>query len=294
VEGSSSDGAPERASRFDFRLPDVVNVVLIAIVLLYVLVRAWREKSFRLQTGSISAQASDLLWFALACGLLSFATIESVKRLTPLRAMYHERITRQWLQTRFERIRREPTDGSELKDRTESQTTESTDRTSPFQQLVAAMGIEPDDRRRVFNLPSEQLAAQISAAADLALTSEDDRYTNFLASVTKDERDLPSEDREPSSENAPPPERDEEDELRRAQQARIGLDQLQVALRDRWRRYLWGAGLWISGAYGIGLAFAGHRETIEGPRHVLAALVLGGVVAAVARDLTAIVERLRG
>jgi hypothetical protein len=285
VEGSTRDGTPERASRFDFRVPDVVNVALIAVVLLYILVRASSEKSFRLQTGSVSAQARDLLWFALACGLLSFATIECVKRLTHVRARYHEKETRLWLQIRLDRIRREPTDASEATD-----PTESADRTSPFQQLVSAMGIEPDDRRQVFNLPSEQLAAQISAAADLALTSEkDDRYTYFLASVTKDERDLPSE-----GASQTPTETDEAQDLRRAQQVRIGLDQLQVALRDRWRRYLWGAGLWISGAYGIGLAFAGNRETVEGPRHVLAALVLGGVVAAVARDLTAIVERLRG
>lgn len=276
MEGPTLDGTPERESRFDFRAPDVINIALIAAVLLYVLVRALTEKSFRLQTGSVSAQARDLLWFALACGLLSFATIECVKRLTYVRARYHENETRLWLQTRLDRIRREPT--------------ESADRTSPFQQLVSAMGIEPDARRLLFNLPSEQLAAQISAAADLALTSErDDRYTYLLASVTKDERDLPSEGAPPTS-----TETDEARDLRRAQQVRIGLDQLQVAMRDRWRRYLWGAGLWISGAYGIGLAFAGNRETVEGPRHVLAALVLGGVVAAVARDLTAIVERLRG
>jgi hypothetical protein len=241
---------------------------------LYVLVRASFENSFRLHTGSVSAQARDLLWFALACGLLSFATIECIKRLTYLRAAYHERETRRWLQSRFDQIASNSDDGE-----------------SPFKQLLAAMGIERGDEKRIFNLPSEQLSAQVSAAADLALTAPRSDYAGyryFLASVTGDKRDL-------DLESASKTDREQEaDDLRRGQQVRIGLDQLQVALRDRWRRYLWGAGLWISGAYGVGLAFAGNREAVEGPRHVLAALVLGGVVAAVARDLTAIVERLRG
>jgi hypothetical protein len=270
VADSSSDRKRPQ-QRFDW--VDRVNVFLIACVLLYVVARASVEDSFRLHTGSVSAQARDLLWFALACGLLSFATIECIKRLTYVRAAYHVRETRHWLESRFRRLTSNSEDGDE----------------SPFKQLVTAMGIEEGDEPRVFNLPSEQLSAQISAAADLALTTPYSEYSRFLASVTGDERDLmplmpqSNDDRE-----------QEVEDLRRGQQVRIGLDQLQVVLRDRWRRYLWGAGLWISGAYGVGLALAGNREAVEGPRHVLAALVLGGVVAAVARDLTAIVERLRG
>jgi hypothetical protein len=262
---------PSRASGFDFRWVDRVNAAFIAGVLLYVLIRALNKHSFRLETGSISAQVRDLLWFALACGLLSFATIECVKRLTYVRATFHKQETQRWLNSRLERI-----------------AGDAKVQSSPFDELVAAMAIEPDDQRRVFNLPSEQLAAQISAAADLALTTPDtdSSYQYFLASVTRDERDLPGKPQGPREPDA--------EDLRRAQQVRIGLDQLQVGLRDRWRRYLWGAGLWISGAYGIGLAFAGHKEAAVGPRHVLAALVLGGVVAAVARDVTAIIERLRG
>ena len=271
-----------KANRLPFRLPNIVNAVLIAYVLVYVVFRASTMHGFHLHAGSVSSEARDLLWFAFACGLLSFATIECVKRLTFVRAWYHARETEDWLRSRFERLRAETSERSDFSDETRS-----TYSWTPFSQLEAAMG-EPDDRRRVFNLPSEQLAAQISAATDLALTAEKadrERYAYFLAAVTRDGRDLPG---------SMQTETEEERDFRRAQQVRIGLDQLQVALRDPWRRYLWGAGLWLSGAYGIGLAFAGGREAVEGPRHVLAALVLGGVVAAIARDLTAIVERLRG
>src|SRR5437870_1099122 len=99
-------------NRLPRRLPDIVNAVLIACVLLYVVIRAYFKSSFHLHTGSVSAESRDLLWFALACGLLSFATIECVKRLTFVRARYHACETKDWLQSRLARIEAEARDAS--------------------------------------------------------------------------------------------------------------------------------------------------------------------------------------
>jgi hypothetical protein len=272
---------------------DLVSLVLIGIVMLYAVVRASYDEGFHLSRGSVSNQVRDVLWFSTLCGLASFTTIEAVKRLTSVRARYHSWQTRIWLEARMKRI---------------SPSAEPVE--SPFVQLLRAMGLAEGRRSslsprlrspewltealdtRIFGLPTEQLMAQISAAADLALSTDESRYQVLIPSLTADASDLQFALRPRASKASD--DRGEAEQSRRVLQLRMGIDQLQVALASRWKRYLCGAALALSGLFGIGLTYAGREPAGDEPRNVLAALLIGGVIAMVARDLTAIAERLRG
>jgi hypothetical protein len=223
----------------------IAAVVVVAIV--------FGSGSVALDSGAIGRQVGELLLFALLCGFAAFATIEIAKRVFQLRGIYQERQTERWLAPR----------GTDLR------------------QLTHAMGLTgsgPGEVRRVFNLPTELLAAQVNAAADLAIA--DDRYKD-LRNALSGSADRPSGDT--SSET----------ELLRARQLRAGVDQLQISLGERWRRYIQGAAVWISGAYGIGLILAAPGDNHLERRYILAALIIGGAFAWVIRDLTAIAERSR-
>jgi hypothetical protein len=249
--------------------------VVIGSVLAYVAWVAAAGHGFRFSQGSVSAQARDVLWFALLCGLCSFATVEIVKRLTPIRALYHRGSIAAWFAARsapaaFEQLRLAlglAKDGPSSND--------------------GRIGEEPpgffrveDEERRVFGLPAEQLIAQISSATDLVLLRDPEENTGQALIEGLAGAPIKAS-------------RDPEVVTRQAQQVRIGIDQLQITLATRWRRHLWGAAVALSGLYGIGLVYASHAHRGDQARHVLAALLIGGLIAGVARDLLAIVERLR-
>jgi hypothetical protein len=265
----------------------VFNLVGIALVLLYALIGA--EGPIAFQGGEISQRVRDVLWFALICGVAAFATIEILKRIFALRGVYQLRQTRIWLGQRLPYAR------------------EDTPSDAPFGQLLAAMGLgewrmqsaragtwvaflewlDLTEERRVFNLPTEQLAAQVSAAADVALTAEF-TYPAFLGGLIRmDPAHVEKILVSPQSPNRPGS-ADARVEL--TQRVRAGVDQLQISLGERWRRLLQGAALWIAGVYGAVLARnQGDRESL----YVLSALVLGGLFAWIVRDLAAVLERSR-
>jgi hypothetical protein len=123
------------------------------------------------------------------------------------------------------------------------------------------------ESKRVFNLPIEQLAGQIGAAADVALTARAEHPA--LISALAGEK-------APEDSVAPPPSREDDAAYRLAQRVRAGVDQLQISVGERWRQYVQGGAIWISGLYGIGLTHAADHPVAAEPRYVLAALVLGG------------------
>jgi hypothetical protein len=244
-----------------------VNAALILAVLIYVVVRAAGGSGLHLSGGSVSARVRDILWFSFLCGLVSFSTIEAVKRLTNLRGLVQRQHVREWLSERTQDARPEPD--------------------AAFYELLGAMG-SPDyeDLRRLFNLPAGRLAAQIGLAGDIAY-GRPENYRMLIRGLT---RGIPTL---PGTEQAPPYEPNTELAFEVGQRIRTGVDQLQISLTERWRRYVQGSALWVSGAYGIGLVHAANFPSKNEPRYVLAALVLGGAFAWVARDLAAVLERSR-
>lgn len=237
-------------------LSSVVNTVLI-LGLVYYVVFAGLQDGFRLEHGSVSSQVQDVLWFSLLCGAASAATIEIAKRLTSIRGRYQERTTINWLEARG------------LQD------------PDLLGEALTRHGRRADVLR-TFNLPSEQLAGQIAAVLETAVLapSSDSTYEPLLTAFA----------------GAPRPEvtsPDDTKEVEFLQALRTGVDQLQITLRDSWRRYVQGAAIWISGLCGLGLVYTPHFTPAERARDVLAALVLGGTIAWILRDLTAFVERAR-
>jgi len=268
-----------------------LNLAMIALVTVYAFTIADGRIAF--DGGRIGPQVRDLLWFALLCGLVAFATVEIMKRIFDLRGLYQYRQTRIWLRRRAEEHRQlqEPPDASS------HEVAEPTSRRADaFEELLEAMGyvrkaqsrparlLEQLEELRIFNLPTEQLAAQISAAAD-AMLVERGKRTEFLAALTGLS---PTAITSLSGKEAP-----ENLEYQLAQRIRAGVDRLQISLAERWRGYVQGAAVWIAGASGVVLARLLPPGSGSEARYVLAALLIGGILAWVTRDLTATLERSR-
>jgi hypothetical protein len=281
---------------------DWLNAALILAIIGFAVGRAVTGNGVHLITsGSVSGQARDVLWFALLCGLASLATIEILKRVFGLRGLYQRRQTELWLRGRTPR---------------------NLTSQDPFTELLDAMGVRvrasdtdsrmagpaSGDRNRVFNLPPTQLAAQVSAAADIALTTVqdernagNDRYMALISSLigavpssrSKIARPSDSKAAQVRKSNTAAVDSEEADEFEDAQRTRAGIDQLHISLAERWRRYIQGAAVWVSGAYGIALTHAAHLASKSEPHYVLGALLLGGFFAWTIRDVTAVIERLR-
>jgi hypothetical protein len=172
-------------------------------------------------------------------------------------------------------------------------------------------------RQDVFNLPIELLAAQISAAAEYALSKPEaypalasalDPGSLEAAAADRDDADRLRATGEPSADTAPSHSRDQDEErnFRVAQRVRASIDRLQISIGQGWRQSIQGAAVWLAGAYGIGLERLGlgrialaqptgpytlPRNTQ--PAYVFAALILGGVIAWTIRDVLATLERSR-
>ena len=227
-----------------------------------------------------------MLWFALLCGLSAFSTIEVIKRLTGIRGIYQLRQTMNWLEGR---ARDRPGRGARIPIGLATR-----ENLPAFFELLDAMGVRGiAERNRVFNLPTEQLSAQINAAADGALVAPD-RYPAFMAALLGPKSDLLDAFK---SQAANPPQRsspeDEQASFLVAARARSAVDHLQIKLAERWRSYLQGASMWIAGAWGIALTNAAGSSLSGQPRYIAAGLLLGGPFAWIARDLTAVIERSR-
>lgn len=232
-----------------------LNSLLIVGVVVYAVIDAMGGITLE---GEADAAIRDLLWFALLCGLASSATIEILKRVFSLRGLYQRRQTKVWLANRTYQ-------GLE-----------------PFDELIDAMGLRrSSEATRVFNLPTEQLIAQVSAATDVLLARQGPEHppSRLVEAL--------------AGRHGPSPEEDRNHERFLAQRIEVGVDQLQISLSERWRGYVQSAALWVAGVYGIALEQTADISEDAGSLFVLAALLVGGMIAWTVRDLSAVIERAR-
>src|SRR4051794_37301860 len=197
--------------------------VLILAVASYAIASAATGGGFHLAAGSVSSQVRDVLWFALLCGLSSFATLELAKRLTPVRGFFQRLLTRSWL---AERAGETDTPPVQL-----------------FDMLLSAMCLRRRDELLVFNLPAEQLAAQVASASELAWASPRE-FALLLDALGS------AENKDPGDAAGARP-ADDQHRFVATQQVRAGIDQLQAALTQGWRSLVQAAAVWVSGLYGI-------------------------------------------
>jgi hypothetical protein len=265
-----------------------------------------------------------VLGFAVAIGVASAAAIQLAKQLLWVRSRFQRRWVMDWI---GERCAIEPlwADWQENNHMTESYSSTAPDaapvpisasslaasqRTLAAEELEEALlgGRAPRALRDVFDLPIEQLSAQISSAADLAITRPH-RNAELLLGLTgptglKDiDRLAPAQkiidgriERIERTRNEDEQIRNEDDGAytRVAQGVRAGIDVMQISVGQRWRRGVQGSAVLICGILGvIGVFFARVTWPTRG-LFILAALVFGGFFAWLVRDLTAIIERIRG
>ncbi len=259
-----------------------VGALPILAVLAYAIVRTLQRDGLELAPGSISAQVRDLLWFGLACSIGSYAIIEIAVRIARTRGRFQRWQTRRWMEEKAG-------DALELgpnKTASKNPSGRSSVAWEALAELLSLWRIGYDESLRIFDLPTEQLAAQISSAVDVADTRRE-AYRPLIGCITGRSADFFAQDAQSDGGGS------EQDGLRMAQDLRLGVDQLQIALSERWRRTVQGAAVWIAGLVGIALAHATHATPNAEPRHVFAALLIGGPGAWLVHDFTALVSRAR-
>jgi hypothetical protein len=257
------------------------NLVVFGALLAYAITRG-AESGVDLRQGSVGSQVGDLLLFATLCGLLAYATVELVKRLTGLRGFVNSAVVQAWLEDQYDTLQQQEPERARLIEEDPSRYAQLLLRPrSPFVLLARALGTR--DLPAIFDLPPERLVAQISTAIDVALF-QPEIYGPLLTVVAR----LPL--RPP---NVPA---DRETELlgsHEAQQLRLSLDDLQTMLTRSWRRIVQSGAVWIAGAYGVLTTFAGGLSGTDQARYLLATLILGGPISWTIRDLTAVLGRMR-
>lgn len=257
-----------------------VNTGAIAAVILYAILTG---EHAALSTGT-GHEIRDLLWFAVVCGLASFATIEILKRVFRLRSLYQRRYIRAWMAEGWARAAGEAEEWREPHGQGRA-----------YGEMLDAMGARKEQLSAVFDLPAEQLASLISSAADGAVAER--MYLMFVSALTGVHPKALTEEygaraAAEATDQADAPQ--QMSRLRLAHRVSTGIDQLQIALSQSWRRYVQSAALWIAGGYGIALAHPSTGVAADAEaRYVLVALIVGGIFAWVARDLAALVEHAR-
>lgn len=224
-----------------------------------------------------TALLGSVLLFSLAAGAGSMAVIQLAKQILGMRAFYQQYRVRRWLEGRGETATWKPA----------------------YEDLIRALGygkgkkrtLRGSEERALFNLPVEQLAAQVSLAADLTLRYPRE-YGSLLDALTGQREDA---ERKPSASNgnAVASEATERD-IRLSYQVRGGVDGLQLYVGQGWRRTVRLAAVLISGLLGVTwFRFLKIYPSLS-VAYILSALILGGFISWFLRDLVAIAERLRG
>ena len=316
-----------------FQLAAIIAIVVVALF----------AGNGRISAGPITAaeQVRTLLWYVLVSGLASMATIEVAKRLFGLRGYYQRLQVMAWLRSRTAQPAPEAAPSKQPAPESNASGPDGPDAGADASgELYKAMGLDKDSshlqRRWLFDLPIDQLVAQISSAVDIAL-ADPAHYPLLLGAMSGQTIPVgaaaPAKAAPPAGSAAAAPaettpsaspadrvgaqdplleakamaeaeakaeataaaqaEAAAETEFRRSQRVRSGLDQLQISVGGRWRRYVQGTALWLSGLYGILLVFITRAPSSARPEFIIGALLIGGVLSWVARDVAAVIERWR-
>lgn len=229
-------------------------------------------------TSPTATLAAELIGVSVAAGIASMATLQVVKSLLGVRGLYQRRQVLGWFS-------REPFGNKGLMEFLEA--------------LGAAGTSDRQALRYLFDLPIELVCAQVSGAADVAL-AEPERFQTFLGSlagegavsgaVTARDTDHESPDRQQADSALA----NGDAELRLSHYVRAGIDKLQVSVGHRWRTYIRATAVWLSGLVGIAIVEVSHPPAQERGLYILSAVLVGGFLSWFARDVVAVVERLRG
>jgi hypothetical protein len=291
-----------RPSRGTLLLVELAGIVLLGTIVvgLYSSRIAATPEAFDL----LSHRSWSLIGFAIVIGAASTATVQMLKQFFPLRAALQRQWVIEWIGDRcaVEALWADWLIRQTIpEERSSAEAISRAQRTAAAEELETALlgGFARGDLRRVFDLAVEHLCAQVSSAADLAL-SQPDQYAELLlalagpAKLTSiDMLSPPVDVIDGRIQRRSVKPRNDESFALVAEGTRAGIDLLQISVGQRWRRTVRAAAVLLSGLFGAFGALLVNESVSTRLLYTLAALVFGGFFAWVIRDLTAIAERLR-
>lgn len=253
-----------------------------------------------------------LLTQSAAIGVIVMASIQMTRAMFPVRSWFHRYRVSKWLgrapdplkkprdfKTRMRKLIER--DGKWLEEYISPETSEEGILNRLLQLTTAEGGDRPAVSLAFFDLPLEQLCGQISAGAERAIVDpktngaillrlanaagEDDVVSLFRA-----HRELPPH--RPSESLAPGEERFTQARASVEERVRRSIDCLQIESGFYWRRRLRGLAVALAAALGATAALVADQPLASLPAAAVSGII-GGFFAMLARDLTAIVERLR-
>lgn len=225
-----------------------------------------------------------------AVGVLSMATIQTLKELLPLRRIYQKHFVLRWLAERARKAIPSADPGRSAEAAEAELITLST----------------AGDRRAFYELPIEQLTGQMAAAAQVVLDYPGrygDLFNCLAATGDPDDRsrfvDAPpyahTDRRQLSPEQQEQVTRHVDRRTRLTHHVQRAIDALQIAAGSQWKHRLQVMAFVLSAlftfsalAFFRGLSFTRHELGAA-----LATGLAGGFVAPIARDLVASLEQLR-
>jgi hypothetical protein len=282
-----------------------VSVWLALIIVLYAVLFLASRGGFatRRDTVSLLIRGSwAVVGFAAAVGVASAGIIQVGKQMFGVRGIVQRTWVLRWIETRSTEEplwkdwrERHPEISINV---TVAALADAQRQLAPTELQKALLGgLSAHELQRVFDLPVEQLCAQIGAAADLAMSEPQD-YAELLLALTGPAwlKEIDSLAPPANVVNGRIVRRRSEDNTAYAlvaQAARAGVDMMQISLGQRWQRGVRWAAIYVSGLLGVAAAFLLHGSVVAQVLLVAAALILGGFFSWLTRDLVAIVERVR-
>src|SRR5262245_58006991 len=301
-------------------------LMLALSILLFAGLRIFGGVFQQARDGAIEA----LLIQSAAIGVIVMASIQAVRAIIPVRSKFHRVRVSAWLGRSKDKLK-VPADFKErmqkhiesdawLKAYIKPDTTEEDILHTLLQLTTAEGGDRPEVSQAFFDLPLEQLCGQISAGAEraivdpmangpillrLANAAGEEDVLNFFKAHHELELKNPGDGSEPSnsspSSNMPSVGEERKDERSEAfmrarasveERVRRSIDCLQIESGFDWRRRLRALAVTLAAALGLTTALIGKQFLASVPA-AIASGVVGGFFAMLARDLAAIVERLR-
>jgi hypothetical protein len=214
----------------------------------------------------------------VAAGIVAMAILQVIKELTPIRRAFQRRWMHDWIERRCDEFN----ENDEVR--------HIRPRAAEADMMDLATG---GDERAFFDLPAEQLVAQMNAAAQAALDYPS-KHRDLLAMISEgaDVEDINRVLDPPSSGKEPEP--DYLDARNRiGNRIQRNLDGMQISLSSRWQLWMQIAALSITVIIvEIAIIYPGDAT----PGAILLGIpigIVGGYIAPVARDLVAALKSLR-
>ena len=325
--GQASSSSEEK-SREKWLFVSTALVMLMLCLASFAVVALLNAGFVQVRTGAIEV----LLMRSAAIGVIVMASIQTVRAIIPVRSRFHRQKVKTWLRRADDESRRPPefrermreavkgyrppppptpdggspsssgsSPGGEpetppLEPYVRPETTEQ-DILDELLRLTTAEGADrPEVSLAFFDLPLEQLCGQISAGAERAIVDPRSHGPILLrlanAAGEEDVLELFK-----AHYQQPPTDKGADERYVRArarveERVRRSIDCLQIESGFYWRRRLRGLAVALAAVLGLTAALVASQWLASVPA-ALATGFISGFFAMLARDLTAIVERLR-